>query len=867
MQWITRRRTNEVQGKADPFYTEFKNYQSALSDGFEGTMDDYTVQTLEQDPRSGYQGGQLVDHGPGRQGYNGEPKLNNQGWVLPRAPKGKIHQKELIEMLTKATGKKFKRSQLSSNPGKKDYLVNKIGELLNRTTGKSKGKSVYYLFDKPTVAQLDFIGEFIDAPHLMDRTVRNINILDKEFGKMIADAKGKGFFRNELTIDRVKDAFKKAGVQDITDSKAALAMTRYGQSLQGKLFKNVEGITKNTKVGDFIFESFNELNQYHPWRQGSYQAVLDDINRNMGNKAGKLGNFKTAFKEKMQKLYPNRDFVFNEVFSISTSANRGAYPYAYFVDLTEHSMNSGALSSFQGQASVFEGKIQEAVGKYRKTGNLKFHKEAQDLAKTFNNTIRKKFLSSEKVLKYEKDYGVKPNALKLEVGSQGQVKDKLNFAKDYYSNKNLEKWRNLGIDIDAHTGKSGYIKTFGGKGVPKNVITAGELFTEDTRLGKGKKIIDEKAFETWIKKFPCRRSNGGAVDIDCHIESMKREKNLLTSGKGSRVIANKFIEGTSLARKGKLGLNLTRGFFGMGGVLGEALFEGGYAAYNYTQGKDAADIWKNSWLSFADRNLWKDGKYIGWVSDAEQAKLYTRKDGSIMPEIKRYVDNANKVQKLFDLQDNVFSASQSNPTLQVGGEQESKKALFKAKKELSDFNTRMNLEGGEGKVESALERDSKAFSEREEVIAGREQNAKKATFEEMRAKGWFPKDKEFTDLISDVKIDRKNEQAYTAMEAANPAKSIFSSPEAMADYFVDDNMAQEYIKENHPLHYGHVSSKRILPAIKQKMFGLLRQNPKYNEFILSSASENDPTLKGTQYNQGGKVEYDKSLPDIFEEDK
>ena len=55
MQWITRRRTNEVQGKADPFYTEFKNYQSALSDGFEGTMDDYTVQTFEQGPRSGYQ--------------------------------------------------------------------------------------------------------------------------------------------------------------------------------------------------------------------------------------------------------------------------------------------------------------------------------------------------------------------------------------------------------------------------------------------------------------------------------------------------------------------------------------------------------------------------------------------------------------------------------------------------------------------------------------------------------------------------------------------------------------------------------------------------------------------------------------------
>ena len=71
MQWITRRRTNEVQGKADPVYIEFKNYQAALSDGFEGTMEDYTVQQFEQGGRVKYQGAGLVDHGPEgvRQGY------------------------------------------------------------------------------------------------------------------------------------------------------------------------------------------------------------------------------------------------------------------------------------------------------------------------------------------------------------------------------------------------------------------------------------------------------------------------------------------------------------------------------------------------------------------------------------------------------------------------------------------------------------------------------------------------------------------------------------------------------------------------------------------------------------------------------
>ena len=74
MQWILRRRTNEVKGKANPLYNEFKKYQSALSDGFEGTMNEYMVSTFEQGGRVGYQSGQLVQPGFGRQGYAGETR-------------------------------------------------------------------------------------------------------------------------------------------------------------------------------------------------------------------------------------------------------------------------------------------------------------------------------------------------------------------------------------------------------------------------------------------------------------------------------------------------------------------------------------------------------------------------------------------------------------------------------------------------------------------------------------------------------------------------------------------------------------------------------------------------------------------------
>ena len=378
--------------------------------------------------------------------------------------------------------------------------------------------------------------------------------------------------------------------------------------------------------------------------------------------------------------------------------------------------------------------------------------------------------------------------------------------------------------------------------------TARTIFTA---AGEATGLDKNKAFVNWIKKFPCRKSNGGVVDLNCHIEGMRREKNLLNTGKGTKAMANKFIEGTSLASKGKFG-NASRLFL-KGTVVGDLLFEGAYAAYNATQGKDSADIWRHSWYSFMDPKLWKDGKYIGWVKDADQAKLYTRKDGSIMPEIKRYVDNANLVQKHLDLYNNVFSASLQDPTIQVGAVGEASKKVTQAKTDLDLFNEEIYKTGGMNKIIGELERDYKTYSEREEVMAGREEQVKKDWFEKARDEwGAFPKDREFHDM-SDVERKRKYDQRYKDMEAANPLKSVFSSPEMMADYFVSDDMAQEYLKKYFPLSYGHVSSKRMLPSAKQDVFRLLREDPEYNQYIHSMASAYDPTLQGTQYNTGGRV--------------
>jgi len=219
------------------------------------------------------------------------PKGTKPGGIKVEVPKGKVTQKQLIEMLGEEYNAKMARGQLTGRPrGKKNYVANKISELLNATKVK-KGKQPYYLFDKPNETMLDFIRSYIDAPHLMDRTVDNMKILDKEFGSMLKKAKGKDFFRKKLTVDMAKEALTNAGVKNITDSKAALAMTRLGQSYQGKLFKNVSDIKENKKVGNFIFDSFNELDQWHPWRQAMYGAALSDIKHALGNKAGNLSGF------------------------------------------------------------------------------------------------------------------------------------------------------------------------------------------------------------------------------------------------------------------------------------------------------------------------------------------------------------------------------------------------------------------------------------------------------------------------------------------------------------------------------------------------------------------------------------------------
>jgi len=317
----------------------------------------------------------------------------------------------------------------------------------------------------------------------------------------------------------------------------------------------------------------------------------------------------------------------------------------------------------------------------------------------------------------------------------------------------LKKW-GASVTIEGKTYGAGPKTAKGGEREIQRLILEGskdvDLYGKEIKGIKKWEPKDFNKFKKWLKKFPCMKADGGAIDIDCHIKGMRHEKNLLVEGKGSRALADKFLDGTKLARKG----GALKTILGLGGLLGDLVFEGGYAAVNYYGGKDEADIWKHSWYSFMDPTLWKDGKYVGWTSDAEKQKQYEIRDEDgnvtgIRKNVKRYYDNVDKIEKQSNLYDNLWSAKNRLVEGQIKPEKEAVEAINKARTELSNFNTRINLEGGMDKIYKDLKYDQPYVDTRQETVdaqeagLGRERLLK--DFEKIKGWGGFSKDMEYED--------------------------------------------------------------------------------------------------------------------------
>ncbi len=122
----------------------------------------------------------------------------------------------------------------------------------------------------------------------------------------------------------------------------------------------------------------------------------------------------------------------------------------------------------------------------------------------------------------------------------------------------------------------------------------------------------------------------------------------------------------------------------------------------------------------------------------------------IRKNVKRYYDNVDKIEKQSNLYDNLWSAkNRLYEEGQIKPKKEAVEAINKARTELSNFNTRINLEGGMDKIYKDLKYDQPYVDTRQETVdaqeagVGRERLLK--DFEKIKGWGGYSKDQEYED--------------------------------------------------------------------------------------------------------------------------
>ena len=212
MQWITRRRTNEVAGLYESFPGTFSAYQEALSSGFQGTMEEFIQhQSIPQSDRpfTGKIGG-LVE--PGVTHYAKSTPLYQQTTEYKKrqeaAEKGMVYDKETdtiradirkrrLVLKTIVPLDRYKEIKLA-NPGMSEIELQKAYEKLTRNQQDGLVYTKRGVYPNRS-------GVINPSPAKLQE-LRHASKLPKSF-KIIQDAKIKNTQTNKLwTFEEWKNA-------------------------------------------------------------------------------------------------------------------------------------------------------------------------------------------------------------------------------------------------------------------------------------------------------------------------------------------------------------------------------------------------------------------------------------------------------------------------------------------------------------------------------------------------------------------------------------------------------------------------------------------------------------------------------------
>jgi len=391
---------------------------------------------------------------------------------------------------------------------------------------------------------------------------------------------------------------------------------------------------------------------------------------------------------------------------------------------------------------------------------------------------------------------------------------------------------------------------------------------------KGFKKKDWKTFKTLLNSFCPKKAQGGRVGFDpggkvggcppeVALKNMKDQSGALKlfqqTGEGlTKEEAARISARLITAAKG-IGVipRAMKFLFGPAMLWGEPLFEGAFIGYKVLgKGVPLKEAWAESYWSYMDPR-----KYTGELEDLPEKALYEVRDekGNLMyeksgpagqveartrPQVKRYIDNNKKLEKLNTLKKLVSTAHIAGRG-PVGQRDLGARAdrVAEAEKRYRDYLEVLGGDEGVRKLQIQISEDKEAYDNR---VAGLE-----AERQESALFNWAHPSKLGPSEARIEQLRKKKMEEYEAqgpsLETATDVAKYFTP--GVIDYLsfkgdlpenaTFDDLLNLYPKAPPSIKYSDKYKRQILASER-------RINPELNPWIIKQSFKDDPAMWGTQ---------------------
>ena len=343
-----------------------------------------------------------------------------------------------------------------------------------------------------------------------------------------------------------------------------------------------------------------------------------------------------------------------------------------------------------------------------------------------------------------------------------------------------------------------------------------KMFKDIPELTAAQETKYKKNLESLIKKIGCpglaaggRVGFGTGGDTDCFNKGIAniKNKNIKSPAQAKNML--------KLAETGARSSAL-RSWLGIYGLAGEAIIEAGIGAYKVLgQGVPADVAWAESYWSYLDPR-----KYRG--------ELTTRRDllKEKSPRVAKYIDALEKVEDRDKLVRNL-KFEEDREAGQTGSPAGwNKKRIDAARNELNQYDEIIrNFYGGTKGLVNTLNKHQAEFENLEAEQAGKfTRTPKNIHYASAERKRKLAMDALMAEQHGMKRLPyTKDGQPIWEKDPNIMSRPDLSSPEAMADFFIDDKWAREAIKEHVPRLYDKASERQYIPMVKQAIFSDMRR--------------------------------------------